>query len=154
MRILHEALRPPNGHELEQLVVTTFTLDLVSLLSVPLAFAWFGGQGDSDAVERDPLELLAAVERLSGRITVFHQAGAIAVPNRHRQLLSLVEDALAAVPTPRAGGVFHPKLWIAAYHDQTGNRRYRLLCLSRNLTADRCWDTILSLEGSPIAARR
>jgi hypothetical protein len=154
MRILHEALRPPDGHELEQLVVTTFTLDLVSLLSVPLAFAWFGVQGDSDAVERDPLELLAAVERQSGRITVFHQAGAIAVPGRHRQLLSLVEDALTGVPTPRAGGVFHPKLWIAAYHDQTGDRRYRLLCLSRNLTADRCWDTILSLEGSPTAARR
>jgi hypothetical protein len=154
MRILHEALRPPDGHDLEQLVVTTFTLDLVSLLSVPLAFAWFGGQGDTDAVERDPLELLAAVERQSGRITVFHQAGAIAVPSRHRQLLSLVEDALAAVPTPRAGGIFHPKLWIAAYHDQTGNRRYRLLCLSRNLTADRCWDTILSLEGRPTGARR
>jgi hypothetical protein len=154
MRILHEALRPPEGHELEQLVVTTFTLDLVSLLSVPLAFAWFGGQGDSDAVERDPLELLAAVERQSGRITVFHQAGAIAVPSRHRRLLSLVEDALAAVPAPRAGGVFHPKVWIAAYRDEAANRRYRLLCLSRNLTTDRCWDTILSLEGSPTAAHR
>ena len=154
MRVLHDALRPPDGHDLEHLLVTTFTLDLVSLLSVPLAFAWFGGSGDDEAVDHDPLELLAAVERQSGKITVFHQAGAIGVPDRHRQLLTLVEDALVAVPVPRRGGLFHPKLWIAAYVDGAGKRRYRLLCLSRNLTADRSWDTILCLEGVPTRSAR
>ena len=154
MRILHEALRPPEGHELEHLLVTTFTLDLVSLLSVPLAFTWFGGHGDADELERDPLELLAAVDRQAGRITIFHQAGAIGVPGGHKRLFSLIEDALVAVPAPRSGGVFHPKLWIATYSDDARKQRYRLLCLSRNLTPDRCWDTILSLEGTPTRRTR
>jgi PLD-like domain len=154
MRILHDALRPPDGHELEHLLATTFTLDLVSLLSIPLAFTWFGGHGDTDAIERDPLELLAAVERQSGRITVFHQADAIGVPGRHKQLFPLIEEALVPVPAPRNGGVFHPKLWVATYADEAGKRRYRLLCLSRNLTPDRCWDTILSLEGAPARSAR
>jgi hypothetical protein len=154
MRILHEALKPPDGFELEHLLVTTFTLDLVSLLSIPLAFTWFGGHGDADAIERDPLELLAAVQRQAGRITVFHQAGAIARPDRHRMLLPLVEDSLVAVPAPRNGGVFHPKLWLATYGDDHGTRAHRLLCLSRNLTADRCWDTILSLDGEPTRSQR
>lgn len=154
MRVLHDTLRPPEGHELQHLLVTTFTLDLVSLLSIPLAFTWFGGEGDADAIDRDPLELLAAVERQSGRITVFHQAGAIGVPGRHKRLFSLIEDALVPVPAPRQGAVFHPKLWIATYADDASKRRYRLLCLSRNLTPDRCWDTILSLEGTPARSAR
>jgi hypothetical protein len=154
IRVLHDALRPPEGYELEHLLVTTFTLDLVSLLSVPLAFARFGAYGDADALERDPLELLAAVERQAGRITVFHQAAAIAVPDRHRRLLTLVEDALVAVPAPRQGAVFHPKLWVAKYVNQEGKRAYRLLCLSRNLTADRCWDTVLVLDGAPVRSIR
>ena len=154
IRVLHDALRPAEGYELEHLLVTTFTLDLVSLLSVPLAFARFGAYGDADALERDPLELLAAIERQAGRITVFHQAGAIAVPDRHRRLLTLAEDALVAVPAPRQGAVFHPKLWVTKYVNQEGKRAYRLLCLSRNLTADRCWDTVLVLDGAPVRSVR
>ncbi len=149
MRVLHDALRPPEGHDLEHLLVTTFTLDLVSLLSIPLAFTWFGGHGDTDAIERDPLELLAAVERQSGRITVFNQADAIGVPGRHKRLFPLIEETLVPVPAPRNGGVFHPKVWIATYVDEAGKPRYRLLCLTRNLTPDRCWDTMLALDGVP-----
>ncbi len=154
IRVLHEALRPDDGCEVDHLLVTTFTLDLVSLLSVPLAFTRFSAYGDADGLERDPLELLAAVERQSGRLTVFHQTAAIAVPDRHRRLLTLVEDALVAVPAPRKGAVFHPKLWVATYLDQRGKRTYRLLCLSRNLTADRCWDTLLALDGVPARSVR
>lgn len=87
MRVLHDAIRPPLGFELEHLVVTTFTLDLVSLLSVPLAFTWFGSHGDTDAAAREPLELLAAVARSAQRITVFHQGGQVTVPAKHGGLL-------------------------------------------------------------------
>lgn len=149
MRVLHDAIRPPLGFELEHLVVTTFTLDLVSLLSVPLAFTWFGSHGDTDAAAREPLELLAAVARSAQRITVFHQGGQVTVPAKHGGLLPLVEDSVVAVPGSRVRALFHPKLWVAAYIGDDGARRYRLLCLSRNLTPDRSWDTILSLEGTP-----
>ena len=154
MRVLHDALQAPNGYRLDQLVATTFTLDLVSLLSVPLALTQFAGTGDEDSTDLDPLALLASVQRQAGRIIVFHQADKIAVPDRHRGLLPLIEDTLVPVRPPARGGVFHPKLWVARYVDQDENRTYRLLCLSRNLTADRCWDTILSLEGTPTRAQR
>jgi hypothetical protein len=148
MRVLHDAIRPPLGFELEHLVVTTFTLDLVSLLSVPLAFTWFGTHGDTDAAEREPLELLAAVARSAQRITVFHQGGQVSVPAKHGGLLSLIEDSVVAVPGARVRALFHPKLWVAAYAGNDDSRRYRVLCLSRNLTPDRSWDTILTLEGT------
>src|SRR5205823_5844538 len=51
------------------------------------------------------------------------------------------------------GGVFHPKVWLLRFapredSDATGTAVvYRLLCLTRNLTFDRSWDTMLSLEG-------
>lgn len=148
MRVLHDAIRPPLGFELEHLVVTTFTLDLVSLLSVPLAFTWFGTHGDTDAAEREPLELLAAVARSAERITVFHQGGQISVPAKHGGLLTLIEDSIVAIPGARVRALFHPKLWVAAYVGDADTRHYRVLCLSRNLTPDRSWDTILTLEGT------
>src|SRR5690349_11476089 len=110
IRVLHEALRPPDGYQLDHLLITTFTLDLVTLLSIPIAFSRYSAAAELDVAERDPLELLAAVERQSGRITVFHQADKIAVPDQHRRLLTLVEDALVPVSPARKGATFHPKL--------------------------------------------
>ena len=48
------------------------------------------------------------------------------------------------------GGVFHPKFWLLRYlpQDSGGPARYRLLVLSRNLTYDRSWDTMLRLDAS------
>ena len=39
--LLLDALRPPPGHSLDHAVATTFTLDLETALTVPLAFAGF-----------------------------------------------------------------------------------------------------------------
>jgi hypothetical protein len=44
-------------------------------------------------------------------------------------------------------GVFHPKVWVLRFLAQDGVVRYRILCLSRNLTFDRCWDTVVALDG-------
>jgi hypothetical protein len=145
MRVLHDALRPPDGYEIDCAVGTTFTLDLISLLSIPLALGRFAS-GDGGATETDPLELLASLERGADKITVFHQAGMIRVPDRHRDLLTLVQGCLAAV-TPGHGALFHPKMWIARYQGDGSSRRHRMVVLSRNLTPDRCWDTLVVLEG-------
>lgn len=50
--------------------------------------------------------------------------------------------------------MFHPKVWAIRYMDEVGAVRYRLLCLSRNLTFVRSWDTILTLEGSRTSDRK
>lgn len=148
MRVLHEALRPPDGYELDCAIGTTFTLDLVSLLSVPLAVGRFAG-GEDGPDECDPLELLASIERSADRITVFHQAGAIRVPEHHRELLTLVESSLVGVSL-RRGALFHPKVWIARYVNASGPVRHRAIVLSRNLTRDRSWDTMVVVEGEKV----
>jgi hypothetical protein len=98
------------------------------------------------------------LRRQADHLTVLCQAGAIATP-RNRTFLSFLEPIVHGVSAP-GGGVFHPKVWLLRYLPQasSGPARYRLLVLSRNLTYDRSWDTILRLDadlsGRPLAANR
>lgn len=151
-RLLLDALRPPEGYAFDELVATTYSIDLIALLTTPLAFTFFDWETDDGRPTEDPLALLEAVRRYADRITVFCQAGEIAVPPHDRALYVHVEDCVVPVIAPRGGGVFHPKLWVARYRSRNGeSAHHRVLCLSRNLTGDRSWDTILVLEGTPTA---
>jgi hypothetical protein len=152
--LLRDALRPPEGFEFDGAVLTTFSLDLVTLLAVPLAFASFGLREDSGSMRADPMALLEALRRYADRTTVFCQAGRIQVPKSARPLLSQLEGSVVEVTSPHPGGVFHPKVGVLRYRAAAGpgqggsaEVRYRLLCSSRNLTFDRSWDTLLVLEG-------
>ena len=146
-QLLLESLRPPDGYELDQAIGTTFTLDLVALLTAPLAFTLFDlDQREAGRPSADPLALLKATRDHADAITVFCQAGRIAVPPENQLLYSQLEDSVIEVTAP-GGGVFHPKLWVLRYEASGGPVRYRLLCLSRNLTFDRSWDVCLRLDG-------
>lgn len=147
-RLLSEALQPPRGYELGQLVVTTYTLDLVSLLAVPLAFTSFPTEDGEGRPTADPLLLLEGLRRAADKITVFCQSGCVAVPAAHGALHVFVEESVVQVTAPADGGVFHPKVWVARFDGETESL-VRLICLSRNLTADRSRDTILVLDGTP-----
>ena len=51
------------------------------------------------------------------------------------------------VNAPSENGIFHPKTWLLRFTSQDNRVIYRFVCLSRNLTQDRSWDTILTLDG-------
>ena len=51
---------------------------------------------------------------------------------------------------PSSGGVFHPKIWLLKFKNQEGEIFYKYIFLSRNITFDRSWDTILVLDGKPV----
>ena len=70
-RLLLDALRPPPGHRLDRAVGTSFSLDLLALLTAPLAFTFFDWEDDEGAPTADPLALLEAVRRHADRITLF-----------------------------------------------------------------------------------
>lgn len=143
--VLTEQLRPDPGWQLDYAVATTFTLDLPSTLVVPLAFAAHRLQDSSD-----PLAVMEAVRGCSTRIDVFCQAGNISVPREHSDLLAFLEPMIHPVGQPKPGRLFHPKIWLVRYlSPDTQDVSYRLLVLSRNLTADRSWDTCLRLDGWP-----
>jgi hypothetical protein len=145
--LLLECLRPPAGYALDRAIGTTYSLDLLALLTVPLAFTFFDWEDKDGRPTADPLAVLEAVRRHSGRIQLFWQAGELQIPPAGRPLLAYVEESVIAVNAPDDEGVFHPKVWCLRYVADGQPVTYRLLCLSRNLTFDRSWDTVLALEG-------
>ena len=147
--LLLDSLRPPLGYRLDEAIGTSYTLDLLALLTAPLAFTYFDWEDDDGQPSADPLALLEAVRRHSERIHLFCQAGAIKLPPAGRPLIAYLEKNVIEVQSPNSEGIFHPKVWFLRYlpSDETEPIRYRLLCLSRNLTFDRSWDTVLVLDG-------
>ncbi len=145
--LLLESLRPPAGYRLRRAVGTSFTLDLMALLTAPLAFTFFDAHDEDGAPLTDPLALLEALRRHAERVTLFCQAGAIGVPRPDQKLLAYLEGSVIEVQPKREGGVFHPKLWVLNFTCEERPSIYRVLCLSRNLTFARAWDTCVRLEG-------
>jgi len=149
-RLLLEALRPPFGFGLDLAIGTTFSLDLHALLTAPLAFAMFDWETGDEHGDGNVIASLEAVRRHAERIHLFCQAGEIAVPSKYRPLVGHIEESVHEIRTP-PGGIFHPKLWVLRFRRPAdGDLSYRVLCLSRNLTFDRAWDTVLALEGTPV----
>lgn len=141
---LHEALRPPEGFVLDYAIGTTFSLDLLALLRAPLAFTQFEWEEADQKETLHPTVLLKALRDYANRMTLFCQAGHIHVPPAHRPLFTFLEGMVVQVNPPQ--GVFHPKVWALRFTKDDAVK-YRLLVSSRNLTFDRCWDTLLVLEG-------
>lgn len=146
-RLLMESLQPPDGYRLDWTVGTTYTLDLMALLTAPVAFAFSDWQDRDGRPTCDPLALLKAVRQYANRVCIFCQAGKIHVPKTYQPLLSSLEESVIEATAPK-GGSFHPKMWFLRFIDkEDGSVFYRVLCLSRNMTFDRSWDTLLCLEG-------
>ncbi|AEV71525.1 hypothetical protein MycrhN_0895 [Mycolicibacterium rhodesiae NBB3] len=138
---LTEQLRPPSGFHLSYAVATTFTLDLETALSIPLAFA-----AHRVRESKDPIAILDAVRRAADKIDVFAQAGQIFEPRVTSDLFALLEPMIHPAQAPRRHMLFHPKVWVLEYADGAA-RSYRMLCASRNLTNDRSWDLVARLDG-------
>lgn len=146
------ALLPPEGYNLESCLATTFSLDLLTLLVAPLSFVRFEKNGLAEMV-LDPTALLEALRRTAENITVFCQKGRIAVPRKDSVLFSYLESAVVEVNSYYPHGVFHPKIWLLRFAGVGKSVLYRFICLSRNLTFDKSWDTVLSLEGEIVRRR-
>jgi hypothetical protein len=129
-------------------------LDLLALLTAPLAFTFFDWEDDEGRPSANALALLEAVRRHADRIAVFCQAGQIAVPKRIKPLYIYLEDSVFEVRAPSEGAVFHPKVWLIRYAAPDLPTAYRLLCASRNLTFDRSWDTLLALDGQVVERKK
>jgi hypothetical protein len=146
--LLTEALVPPPGCELDLLVGTTYSLHLSALLAIPLGLTFADWEREDGAPTADPVAALEAVRRHAERITIFCQAGATAATGQPPLVASWLEDVVVAVKAP-FDGVFHPKVWVARYRSPGAPARYRVICASRNLSFDRCWDTAVVVEGVP-----
>ena len=146
-RLLYlEELRPPECYRLDYALATTYTLDLLSLLMAPLSMVLFDCQSREEFL-KTPFAALEALKRTANRLAVFCQKGRIAVPSKQHLLYSNLETSVVEVHPSSPRGVFHPKLWLLRFLGNNQEVMYRLICLTRNLTFDRSWDTALVLEG-------
>lgn len=144
--MLTDALTPPAGCSFDCGAATTFSLDLVTLLGLPLHLAWLGS-AQGQAGEADPIAAIEALRRTAGQLTIFCQRGRMQIPRVASPLLGLLEGMVHEVTAPH-GGAFHPKVWLLKFVSPAGEACLRLLVLSRNLTDDGSWDVSLCLDGS------
>ena len=69
---LLDALRPPSDFVLHTAIGTTFSLDLVALLSASVGFTFFELDESGESMgDNTPLALLEAIRRHAGQILVF-----------------------------------------------------------------------------------
>lgn len=146
-----ELLCPPTGYQLDQAVAATYSADLATLLSIPVALVYAQTlEGDLSGAR---FQLLEAIKQFSSRVKVFHQAGQLHVPSKLNWLYAHLEDALEPVTPADAFTAFHPKVWIIRYtpleESQEHLNHFRIIVLSRNLTFDRSWDIAACLDGKP-----
>ena len=150
--LMSSILSPPTGMRLDRAIATTYSLDLETLLPIPVTMA-LSDTADPDEVRQNPVALLQAIEDTAGRFAVFAQEGGIKAGNQVPQLCSLLEDCVHEVRAPN-GGAFHAKVWLlrfkASKRIDRGDKRQtllRLVVMSRNLTDDRSWDISLAIDG-------
>lgn len=143
-------LTPPEGFTMESAVGTSYSLDLDALVGVCMAM---GLSTDPDsATLNNPIYLLEMLRRTGDRVTLFCQSGQIKVPSNRTSLYILLEKMVYQIQPQRSKTMgnmpsFHPKFWLVKYANKDGEKRYRLLVLSRNLTFDRSWDVSVCLDG-------
>lgn len=144
-----ELLCPPAGFKLDRAVATTYSADLSTLLSIPIALV-YAQTLEGDLMGTRP-QLLQAIKRFSQQVKIYHQRGQLHVPDKLNWLHACLEDALVDVLPEDAYTAFHPKIWIIRYtptdEESELTTCYRVIVLSRNLTFDRSWDVAACLDG-------
>lgn len=142
-----EILQPPEGYELENAIATTYSADLSTVLSIPVALLYKKTlDGDFSGTE---FQLLDAIERFSERVRIFHQHGRLHAPKAQSRLFAYLESVFVPVHLENEWASFHPKVWLIRFRrDSSEARFFRLIVLSRNLTFDRSWDVAAVLDGT------
>jgi hypothetical protein len=139
-----DALRPPEGWQVEHAILATYSADLVVVVKALLALT---GCDLDYRRTGSRVELVKAIEALRGRVRVLAQANRVAIPKKARPILKLLDNFLSVVETDQNNSSWHPKVAIVRYHrtDDKTDRQWRVWLGSRNLTHAMNWDAGLTL---------
>src|SRR5450756_396659 len=139
-----DLLRPPEGWQVENAILTTYSADLVVVVTALLALT---GCDLDYRRTGSRVELVKAIEALRGRVRIIAQANRVAVPEKNRPILKLLDNFLAVVETDENESSWHLKIAMVRYYrtnDKT-DRQWRVWLGSRNLTHAMNWDAGLTL---------
>lgn len=150
-------LMPPDGYKLDKAIGTTYSLDLEALTAISICLG-LAEESDSRLL-KNPISMLNALQKVSDKLVLFCEAGQIKVPSRHIQLAMLLEKMVVEIALPRDKKLgsypsFHPKAWILSYIDSYGDKKYRFVVMSRNLTFSRSWDIGFAVDSSKNVRQR
>lgn len=145
-----EVLMPPVGYKLERAIGTTYSLDLETLTAVSIALGLIEDT-DSELIN-NPISMLSALQKISDRIVVFCEAGQIKLPSKPNPLCLTLEKMVVPVSVPFDKKInrfptFHPKTWLLEYSNEDGEKQYRFVVMSRNMTFDHSWDVACAMDG-------
>lgn len=140
-----DMLIPPSGYRLAKAIAATYTLDLNTLLSIPVAL--FFSQTMEGDFDGERVQLLEAIQRCPDILRIYHQKGKIHIPRKHNRLYGLLEPCVVGILPDDAYTSFHPKVWVLRYEHDDQPVKYRVIVLSRNLTYDQSWDIAVHLDG-------
>ena len=102
---------------------------------------------------QNPIGMLNALQKVSDKVVLFCEAGQIKVPTKPTALSVLLEKMVVEVALSKDRQLgrypsFHPKTWVLAYVNAEGDKKYRFVVMSRNLTFDRSWDVSFAMDSS------
>lgn len=140
----YSLLTPPEGYTLSKAIGTTYSLDLTTALSVPLAFHFRNGINPESI--KDPLALFLSLKGTASKIDIFCQLGNISSKVSDNKLYRFIENSINEIYLDN-GKSFHPKIWIIRFEKESAPAIYKIINLSRNLTNDSSWDMVIALEG-------
>lgn len=139
-----EVLRPSEGWKVEHAIITSYSADLVVVVTALLALT---GCDLDHRRTGSRVELVKAIEALRGRVRILAQAGRVAVPSRPRPILKLLDKFLQVVTTNEKERSWHPKVALVRYQriGDAKDRQWRVWLGSRNLTRSSNWEAGLVL---------
>lgn len=145
-----EALRPRPDQRVLAAVFSTYSLDLVALLSALLGLSGL----DCTEFDADPVDLNRSLFRFNKKVIVLCQRGRIRCPKSvtRARTLSALDRTVVEIPFDERKKSWHAKLALVAYGEKTTAREpaeWRLWIGSRNLTQSNDLDIGLMLVGTP-----
>lgn len=150
-------LMPPDGYKIDKAIGTTYSLDLEALTAVAICLG-LSEETDSKLMQ-NPISMLNALQKVSDKIILFCEAGQIKAPLKPTALSILLEKMVVEVALPKDRQLgrypaFHPKTWVLSYVNKDGDKKYRFVVMSRNLTFDRSWDVSFSMDSSRMVRQK
>jgi hypothetical protein len=139
-----ESLSPPEGWKTECAILSTYSADLIVIVTSLLALAGCDLDGRRTGSR---VELVKAIEALRGSVCVLAQASRLAIPNLSRPILKLLDRFVKTIDADENICSWHPKAALIRFQrvEDPSDFHWRLWLGSRNLTRALNWEAGLVL---------
>lgn len=152
------SLMPEVGWETSWAIGTTYSLDLEVLMSVPLSL--FHSKYLSEITNENNLraDMLDSLDKVKDRMFVFVHENNITSRCGYSMLMGFLDQNIWNIILDSPNKNFHPKVWLIRYTKKNDkgkstsgyNFKYRLVTMSRNITAATDFDIAVAMDSHPM----